>query len=197
MRLWNYDEYFRIMSNDETSQLRQHLKFSLWNRLRALFQSLRLGSLGRGVFIDKNVSLLRFPKNIFIGNEVVLKAGAQICACNTNAKIKIGNRTTIGFYTFIYASDGIEIGSNCLIAPFVYIVDSDHSITMGRPMNEQPNQTAKIVIEEDVWIATGAKILKGVTIGKGSVIAAGAVVKEDVKPYSIVGGIPGKVIGSR
>ncbi len=179
------------------SQLRNHIKFSLANKLRGVIQKKRLGKLGKKVFIDKDVSLLRYPKNIFIDSEVVLKKGANICACNDNAKISIGKRTTIGFYTFIYASDGIEIASDCLIAPFVYIVDSDHSIESGVNINTQPNITDKIKIEEDVWIATGAKILKGVTIGKGSVVAAGAVVKDDIPPYSIVGGIPAKIIGSR
>lgn len=185
------------MEAEVNNQLRAHLKFSVRNRLRALWQSMRLGKLGPGVFIDSDVSLLRFPKNIFIREGAVLKKGAQICACNNESKIKIGARTTIGFYTFIYASEHIEIGDDCLIAPFVYIVDSDHSIAREKPINLQPNQKEKIVIEDDVWIATGAKILKGVTIGKGAVVAAGSVVKGDVAPYSIVGGIPAKVIGQR
>ncbi len=185
------------MGNIEKSQLRKHLKFSIWNKLRGFHQSSRLGKLGHGVFIDKNVSLLRYPKNIIIADEVVLKSGAQICSCNVNASIEIGRRTTVGFYAFIYASNSIEIGDDCLIAPFVYIVDSDHSIEFGSPINTQPNQSKAIVIGDDVWIATGAKILKGVTIGKGAVIAAGAVVKDNVPPYSIVGGIPAKIIGKR
>ncbi len=185
------------MYKSESSQVRRHLKFTIFNRLRSIYQSKRLGKLGRNVFIDKNVSLLRFPNNLFIGDDVVIKAGANICACNEKAKISIGDRTTIGFYTFIYASEDITIGSDCLIAPFVYIVDSDHSIEMGININLQPNKTAAIKIEDDVWIATGAKILKGVTIGKGSVIAAGALVKDNVAPNSIMGGIPAKLIGTR
>lgn len=179
------------------SQLRQHLKFSWRNYFRSFIQSRRLGALGSNVFIDKGVELLRYPRNICIGNEVVLKKGVQICSCNKMAKVHIGDRTTVGFYTFIYASEGITIGSDCLIAPFVYIVDSDHSIEAAYPINRQKNQTAPIIIGDDVWIATGAKILKGVSIGKGAVIAAGALVNGDVPPYSIVGGIPAKELGKR
>lgn len=185
------------MLDNKPSQLRKHLKFSLSNRFRALYQSFRLGKLGKNVFIDKGVSLLRFPKNIQIQNDVVIKKGANICACNEDAIISIGERTTIGFYTFIYASKGIKIGNDCLVAPFVYIVDSDHSIKAGVNINLQPNKTAQIIIEDDVWIATGAKILKGVTIGRGSVIAAGALVKENVAPNSIVGGVPAKLLSKR
>ncbi len=180
-----------------SSQLRSHLKFTWQNHLRSSLQRFRLGELGKRVFLDRNVSLLRFPKNIFLGDDIVIKKGAQICSCNENSLVRIGNRTTVGFYTFIYASEEIEIGSDCLIAPFVYIVDSDHAIGRDTTINQQPNESAPIRIQDDVWIATGAKILKGVTIGKGSVIAAGSVVKNDVEPYSIVGGIPAKVIGHR
>jgi len=186
-----------MQNGQQASQLKNNTKFTFANKFRQFRQKQRLGSLGKGVFIDKQVSLLRFPQNIVIDDDVFLKQGAQVCACNANANVRIGARTTIGFYTFIYASEGINIGTDCLIAPFVYIVDSDHSINAKKPINTQPNITEKIVIGDDVWIATGAKILKGVTIGEGAVIAAGAVVKEDVPPYSIVGGIPAKIIGKR
>lgn len=182
---------------DKKSQLRNHLKFSVLNKIRSFCQSFRLGKLGKNVFIDTDVSLLRFPKNILIHNEVVIKKGANICACNEQSIISIGERTTVGFYTFIYASAGISIGNDCLIAPFVYIVDSDHSIAAGININLQPNVAEQIIIEDDVWIATGAKILKGVTIGKGSVIAAGALVKENVAPNSIMGGVPAKLLSKR
>lgn len=181
----------------EGSQLRKHLKFKLVHKVRFFVQSQRLGFLGKKVFIDRDVSLLRFPKNIKIANDVVLKKGANICACNDQAFIEIGERTTVGFYTFIYASNGIKIGSDCLIAPFVYIVDSDHEIAKETFINQQPNTTAPIEIGNDVWISTGAKILKGIKIGNGAIIAAGAVVTQDVSPYSIYGGIPAKKIGER
>jgi acetyltransferase-like isoleucine patch superfamily enzyme len=64
-------------------------------------------------------------------------------------------------------------------------------------MKNQGIITTPIVIEDDVWIGHGAVILKGVTLGQGSIIAASAVVTKDVSPYSIVGGIPAKIIGSR
>lgn len=180
-----------------SSQLRKHLKFTWRNRLRAAIQRGRIGRLGKDVFIDKNVELMRFPKNISIDDNVVVKEGARICACNEKATVCIGARTTVGYHTFVFASSGISIGADCMIAPFVYVVDSDHGIDRSQKMNEQPNQTAPVVIGNDVWIGTGAKILKGVTVGEGAVIAAGAVVKDNVEPYSIVGGIPAKKISER
>jgi acetyltransferase-like isoleucine patch superfamily enzyme len=180
-----------------TSQLRKHTKTSLRNRFRWWWQKQRLGFLGRGVHIDKNVDLMRFPKNIYIQQNAMLKEGSKLCACNAQAQIRIGANTTFGYYSFLFASSSIQIGDNCLIAPFVYLVDTDHDIKRDQLINSQANISAPIVIGNDVWIGTGAKILKGVTIGDGAVIAAGAVVKESVDAYAIVGGIPAKKISER
>jgi len=178
-------------------QLRKHINPSWIDRLRISRSKKKLGSCGQGVYFEKNVAFMRYPKLINIGDQVVVKEGAKICPCNEQAEVSIGHRTTIGYQTYIFASKKITIGNDCLIAPFVYLVDSDHGIERSKPINQQANLIAPIVIEDDVWIATGAKILKGVTIHQGAVVAAGAIVKEDVPSYAIVGGMPAKIIGER
>jgi len=181
----------------EQSQVRKHMKFTYRSKLRLMFTKNRLGKCGDKVFIDKNVEFLRFPKNIDIGSNVMIKEGTRICSCNENAKISIGVNTTIGYHNFIFASDKIEIGENCLIAPFVYIVDSNHQIKKDQLINRQANVTAPIKIGNDVWIASNVTILRGVTIGDGAVIAANSVINKDVPPYMIYGGTPAKKIGER
>lgn len=84
-----------------------------------------------------------------------------------------------------------------MIAPFVYIVDSDHGLQREKKMNLQPNSARPISIGNDVWIGAHCVILPGVKIHDGAVIAAGAVVREDVPPYMIVGGVPAKPLGER
>ena len=180
-----------------SSQLRKHLKFGWKQRIRILRERNRIGLLGKSVFIDKNVELQRFPKNISVADFAVLKEGVRICSCNDSAKISIGKNTTVGFHTFIFSSEKIEIGNDCLIAPFVYIVDSDHVADKGKPINQQGNITASIKIGNDVWIGTGAKILKGTVIDDGAIIAAGAVVSGYVGSNEIFGGIPAKKISER
>ncbi|MBL7858476.1 MAG: acyltransferase [Cyclobacteriaceae bacterium] len=140
---------------------------------------------------------MRFPRNIFIGDGVVVKEGARICSCNENAIIQIGSRTTVGYHTFIFASEKIEIGQDCLIAPFVYIVDSNHQIEKHQLINHQPNETSAIKIGNDVWIASNVTILKGVSIADGAVIAANSVLNHSVPAFEIWGGSPAKKIGER
>lgn len=180
-----------------SNQFRQNYRINILNHIRYFYQKLRLGKLGKHVIIGKNVSLLRFPENIYIDDNVVLKDGANVCSCNSNATIEIGKNTTIGFYTFIYSSLNIQIGANCLIAPFVYIVDSNHQTNKGSLINQQENLSKKIVIGDDVWIATNSVILSGVEIGEGAIIAANSVVTKDVAPYSIVAGNPAKFLKMR
>ncbi len=179
------------------NQLRQNLKFSIKNKIRFQLAKLKLQFIGKNTWIDKNVEFMRFPKNIKIDQNVVIKEGTRICSCNKNAKISIGENTTIGYHNFIFASEQITIGANCLIAPFVYIVDSNHQAKQGTLINQQPNISEKIAIGNDVWIASNVTILKGVNIGDGAIIAANSVVNKNVEQNTIVGGSPAKFISKR
>ena len=182
------------MKND---QLRKHLTFTAKHQKRLQKLKKKLAACDDDVYVERNVKVLRYPKNVSIRRGVVLKEGTRICACNEDASITIGMNTTIGYHTFIFSSERIAVGDDCLIAPFVYLVDSDHQIAKNQLINEQENQTSPISIGNDVWIGTGAKILRGVTIGDGAVVAAGAVVSQNIQPYEIFGGIPAKKIGER
>lgn len=85
----------------------------------------------------------------------------------------------------------VSIGENVRIAPYTIILDSDfHDVN-----NHFADGASKdVIIEDDVWIATRSTILKGTRIGKGSVVAAGAVVTKDIPPYSVAAGVPARVI---
>lgn len=90
----------------------------------------------------------------------------------------------------ISAEKEVRIGKNCYLAPMVQIMDHDD---FGLGQRKGQNSSA-IIIEEDAWLATRAMIMKGVRIGKGAVVAVGAVVHEDVPPYTLVAGVPAKPI---
>jgi acetyltransferase-like isoleucine patch superfamily enzyme len=178
-------------------QLRRHLPPAWLTRVRAVRARFRGVEVGRDVVLYPGVQLLRFPSHIRIGDTAIVKTGAHLCPCNESARISVGARTTVGFQTFVYASADISIGDDCMIAPFVYIVDSDHGIARGMPMNRQPNTSTPISIGNDVWIGAHAVILSGTVIEDGAIVAAGAVVRGHVGANTIVGGVPARKIGER
>ncbi len=107
--------------------------------------------------------------------------------------LRIGDRVFINTGTTISAQLEVTIGDRVQIANGVSILDSDFH---GLENRDCPPPSEPIRIEDDVWIATKAIVLKGVTIGRGAVVAAGAVVTSDVAPYTLVGGVPARVIRS-
>lgn len=95
-------------------------------------------------------------------------------------------------------SAGVFIGKNVMIAPNVVIVAFAHGIKkINLPMSKQDYEEASVVIEDDVWIGANCTIVKGITIGTGSVIGANSFLNKNVQPYSIMGGVPAKLIGVR
>ena len=107
--------------------------------------------------------------------------------------ITIGNGTIIGDHCFLDGRAKLTIGDNVDIASYVLIYNSEHDV---HSENFDPTHEP-VEIGDYVFIGPRAIILSGVKIGKGAVIAAGAVVTSDVKPFEIVGGVPAKVIGER
>ncbi len=92
----------------------------------------------------------------------------------------------------------IRIGGGVQIAAHCTFYSYDHSFAAGTPIAAQPLRTqGGIVVEDDVWLGVGVTVLDGVRIGKGAVIGAGAVVKEDVPENSIAVGVPARVVGYR
>lgn len=179
------------------SQFNAHQKRSLWDKIMTFFYRRRAGRVGINVRFDSIVHLMRYPELIELSDDVYIKSGARLCPCNTEARITIGKRTTIGYNTLIFASEAIEIGADCMIAPNVYFVDSNHGIDRSLRMNIQANTTAPIKVEDDVWIGTGTVVLKGSFIAQGCVIAANSVIRGSLEPFSIYAGSPAKKVGTR
>lgn len=116
-------------------------------------------------------------------------------------KIIIHNSVSISDNTHIAAIQRVEIHDKCLIGSNVLITDHNHgnydssSLDYELPPNERPIYSqGPTVIEECCWIGDGARILTGVTVGRNSIVAANSVVTKNVAPYTIVAGIPAKVI---
>lgn len=121
--------------------------------------------------------------------------------CNPEPTFIVGNHTFIGHGTSCNIAEKISIGNHVLIAGNTTIIDND-----GHPMDHMKRRTNDpvskdqihpVTIEDDVWIGSGAIVLKGVTIGARSIIGTGSVVTSDVPPDSIVVGNPGKILTSK
>lgn len=132
------------------------------------------------------------------GSEEVIEEYIQ----HMNPELTIGRNCAFGAMNHITCCNRITIGDNLLTGKWVTISDNDHGTSDlcslqchpgGRPVVSK----GPIVIGNDVWICEGARILGGVTIGNGAIIAANAVVTQDVPAYSVVGGVPAKIIVQR
>ena len=112
--------------------------------------------------------------------------------------ISVGRRFSINSGAVIDGRGGITIGDNVMIGPHAAIYSSGHDMSQpDLPMAGCDHVMSPVVIEDDVWIGAHVCIPGGVRIGRGAVVAAGAVVAKDVEPRTIVGGVPARVIGQR
>ena len=142
-------------------------------------------------------------KGIILGNRVTIGKFAIIRPTNAyggmiGEGLKVGNNSSIGPFAYIGCSGYIEIGDNVIMGPRVGIYAENHLFdNMDIPIKEQGVLREFVKIEDDCWIASNVSILAGVTIGKGSIIASGSVVTKDVPAYSVVAGVPAKIIKKR
>ena len=156
------------------------------------------GKIGKNVKFYEGIRIVgNSPGAIAIGDDVCILRGVTV-STTPGGRVEIGNGVHIGEGSIIYSGVGIRIGNNVIIGPQNIIVDLDHRFqNLDLPINQQGMIGKEVCIEEDVWIASQCVIIKGVTVGKGSVIAAGSIVNKSIPPYSVVAGVPAKVIKKR
>lgn len=112
--------------------------------------------------------------------------------------LSVGDNSNIGPLGYVGCSGRITIGSGVLMGPNVSLLAERHLFDdLERPIKRQGVRRSFITIEDDCWLGAGCVVLDGVTIGHGSVVAAGAVVNRDVEPLSIVAGVPARTVRSR
>jgi maltose O-acetyltransferase len=172
---------------------------SLRSRLRILRLRMLGAKIGRHCAIRYDIVPAN-PWDLVTGDHVTFDANVTLLTIGPRRpepRLVFGSRIYCNRYTMFDATDRIEVGSDVLIGPHCYITDHDHGMARGSPMHSQPMDSKPVKIGSDVWIGAHVVVLKGVTIGDGSVIAAGAIVNKDVPPGTIVGGVPGRVLRER
>jgi acetyltransferase-like isoleucine patch superfamily enzyme len=121
----------------------------------------------------------------------------------TFGTIFVGDDVNLGYRPILMAAKStIRIGNHVMFGPEVVLIGGGHNTSvvgefMTKVHVKRPEDDLGVIIEDDVWIGARAIILRGVTVGRGSIIAAGAIVKRNVPPYSVVAGVPAKVIKFR
>lgn len=134
--------------------------------------------------------------NIQIGERCLVLPGAIVATYG--GRIAIGDDVSLNPGVIVYGHGNVSIGAKTRISAQTMIIPQMHVFSDPRkPIMEQGLTMKGISIGSDVWIGAGAKILDGVTVGDGAILAAGCVVREDVAPYSIVGGVPARVLRMR
>jgi maltose O-acetyltransferase len=187
------------MTRDDLTNLLVRLPSAIAMRFRTRWLRLLGVRLGHHCWVQ-HVVIPRNPWDISLGDQVALDKYVVLLSSGARKgepRIVVGARTYVNRFTMIDASDHVAIGERCMIGPYCYITDHDHGFWAGAPVAGQPLVSRPVRLGNDVWLGAGCIILKGVEIGDGAIVAAGAVVTKTVAPQMRVAGIPARVIGTR
>lgn len=223
IQLLKQDTTYQLDSNLTERLLLQVVFYRGSTLLRGRLRQWQLGKCAGKLFMGKNVTL-RHPQLIKVGRSVIIEDFVTINALSEYG-VTIGNNVTIakhttiqctgvirnlgqglimghnsalGAYSFIGAQGGVNIGSDVIMGPRVSFHAENHNYEDTRiPIRLQGESRKGIVIDNDCWIGADSTILDGVHIGQGCIVAAGSVVTKSIPPYSIVAGVPARVIKQR
>ena len=163
----------------------------------------RYGALGRGSAILQPLHISN-PRYFFIGNDVLFRDGARLEAIRHyrgetfEPKLTIGDRTFAEYRLHIGCAKEVTIGSDVLIAGDVFITDLQHGFGgPGRHPLQQPITVKPVKIGDGSWLGERCIILPGVELGAGCVVGAGSVVTKSFPAFSIIGGVPARLIRMR
>ena len=182
------------------TKFRDKILFKLWDltdiiSIQIFFKTI-LRLRGAKVPLSAKISIfqINWPHQLLIGqncffeNNLVFKYDS---IWRKGPNIIIGDNVFIGHNTEFNISERISIGNDCLIASNCKFIDHDHGFSLvNKPIRLQKPKISPIIIEDNVWIGTSCIILKGVTIGSGSIIGAGSVVNRNIPPNEIWCGSP-------
>ena len=223
IKLLKQDPSYRLDEHLTGKTLLQVAFYRGTTLLRGSWKKWQLGQCSGKLFMGKNVTL-RHPQLISMGRSVIIedfvtidalsKSGITLGNNVTIAKyttiqctgvirslgegLIVGDNSAIGAYSFIGAQGGIKIGANVIMGPRVSFHAENHNYADPLiPIRLQGESRQGIFVEDDCWIGANSIILDGVCIGQGTVVAAGSVVTKNMPPFTIIGGVPARVLKQR
>lgn len=163
--------------------------------LRARFYLRRADRLGARVRVWGRPTVNVWGGHLLVGDRVMVVSTVATTeiAVGTGATLEIGERVFINYGCSIVANRLVRIGPRCSIGTHAILMDNDFHRIEPEHRNERPD-SRPIVLEENVWLGARVTVLRGVTIGKDSVIGAGSVVTRDIPARSVAVGLPAKVV---
>jgi acetyltransferase-like isoleucine patch superfamily enzyme len=170
---------------------------------RAIVRDPRHVSIGAGARVGPYAELWAFGSSpegardaIAIAPTADIRSFALLHAYG--GSIRVGRGSCVNHFCFVNGAGGVEIGDDVMIGTHSVVLSSEHGLDdLDTAMARQPSVTRPVVIEPDVYVGAHVTVLAGVRIGRGAVVAAGAVVNRDVPPGAIVGGVPARVLRRR
>ena len=147
----------------------------------------------RRVSIPRQWSCITLEPGVSLDDGVVLlSSGAEL-----PDKLMIGSETYVNRYTIFDAHVQLHVGRRVMIGPHCYFTDANHGSDPGSSVQSQPMHHQPLIIEDEAWIGAHVTVLPGVRVGRGAIVAAGAVVTRDVPAMGIAAGVPARVIRYR
>lgn len=167
---------------------------NVWAVIRARWYFRGAKSLGKKVRVWGKLVVQNYDGEMKIGNRVrIVSTLTKTELVAANGILEIGDGTFINYGCSIAANKLVKIGNDCNIGTYVIMMDNDFHRLEPERRNEKP-ESAPIILENNVWLGARVIVLRGVTIGEGSVIGAGSVVTKDIPPRSLAAGVPAKII---
>jgi acetyltransferase-like isoleucine patch superfamily enzyme len=165
-------------------------------RLRAQYHRLRGAAIDAKCNFGARVQIDR-PKSVRICMRATLEADVWLKVVDCGARLEIGEYSFIGRGSEFDVSHSVTVGQHVLLGPGVFVTDHNHNFARSMRIDQQGCRSAPVIIEDDCWLGAKVVVLPGVTIHRGAVVGAGAVVTKDLPAYSISVGVPARVIADR
>ena len=163
----------------------------------------RLNHAGKNLYLYGGLPYISGPVQISLGNNCRVSGQTTFSGrtCTQQPpELHVGNNVDIGWMTTIAVGRQVEIGNNVRIAGRTLLAGyPGHPLeakARAAGLPETDDQVGDIILEDDVWLATGVSVMAGVRIGQGTIVAAGSIVTKNLPPMVLAGGIPAQVIRS-
>jgi acetyltransferase-like isoleucine patch superfamily enzyme len=219
MRRWRRDASYSLNRDVSGADLASVIGYRAFQALRGVAVSIRMRQAGLPLFVGRNVVVrrprkMRFGRCVILDDNVCVDAnsvgglhvgdgcsfgrGTEIRCSGVVARpgvgIEMGRNVGVAPGCYVGGQGGVSIGNDVIIGPGTVIISEDHQFgATDLPIRRQGEVRTRVVIEDNVWLGARVVVLRGVRIGAGSVVGAGAVVRESLPPRCVAVGVPARV----